>query len=153
MTTLVLALLFATRAETADDLRIKRVLADFRTMAAAIEAYSSDYQSYPQVRTMTELANVLDPKYVRGLRTKDPWGTEYRYKLSDDGQHYRLVCAGSDTKFEKSWEKMTADGPRQQLSNDAASDIVYQDGTFRVVPEGFERAFTMREVRRVVPFQ
>ena len=148
-----LALLLAAQAETADDLKIKRVIADFRTMAAAVEAFRSDNQNLPRAATVAELRDQIEPTYVRGLRTKDPWGTEYRYLLSADGKHYRIVCAGSDAKFEKTYEKMTNEGPKQHLSNDAASDLVYQDGTFRIVPEGFERAFTVREIRRVVPFQ
>ena len=47
---------------------------------------------------------------------------------------------------------MKADGPKQQLTPDTSYDIVYQDGSFRVVPEGFEKMFTVREQRRVVPF-
>ena len=66
---------------------------------------------------------------------------------------YRIVCAGSDGKFEKAYEKMKAEAPKQQLSPDATYDIVYQDNSFRVVPEGFEKAFTMHEMKRVVPFQ
>lgn len=153
MRVLALALLLAAQADTAEELKIKRVLADFRTLAAAVEAFAGDNQNYPKATTINELRDQIEPTYVRGLHTKDPWGTEYRYTLSADGKHYRIVCAGSDAKFEKTYEKMTADGPKQQLSNDAASDIVYQDGSFRIVPEGFERAFTVKEIRRVVPFQ
>ena len=153
MRALALAVLLAAQTESPDDLKIKRVLADFRTMAAAVEAYRNDRQQLPPATSITELRGLLDPNYVRGLKIADPWGTEYRYILTADGKHYRFVCAGSDAKFEKSHEKMTAEGPKQQLSNDAASDIVYQDGSFRIVPEGFERAFTQREIRRVVPFQ
>lgn len=153
MRVLALALLLAAQADTAEDLKIKRVLADFRTIAAAVHAFNNDNQNYPRATSISELRDQLEPTYVRGLRIKDPWGTEYRYLLSADGKHYRIVCAGSDTKFEKAYEKMTAEGPKQQLSNDAASDIVYQDGSFRIVPEGYERAFTQREIRRVVPFQ
>ena len=153
MRALVLAILLAQSADTPDNLKMKRVLADFRTMAAAIEAYRNDNQEVPRAATITELRDRIEPTYVRGLRIHDPWGTEYRYLTTADNKHYRLVCAGSDTKFEKAYEKMTADGPKQQLSNDAASDVVYQDGKFRIVPEGFESAFSKREVQRVVPFQ
>jgi hypothetical protein len=153
MRAIALALLLATQSENPESLKIKRELADIRTIASAVEAYRNDNQNLPRAANVTELRGFLDPQYVRGLRIQDPWGTEYRYLMTEDGKHYRIVAAGSDTKFEKAHEKMTAEGPKQQLSNDAASDVVYQDGTFRIVPEGFERAFSKKEVQRVVPFQ
>jgi hypothetical protein len=90
---------------------------------------------------------------VQGLHVTDPWGTDYRYAVTDDAHHYRIVSAGSDAKFEKSYEKMKADPPKQQLSPDATYDIVDLDNGFRVVPEGFEKAFTQHEIRKAVPFQ
>ncbi len=140
-------------ADEAEQLKIKRVLADFRTMAAAVEAYAGEHHEYPRAASIQELRGALDPRYVQGLHVTDPWGTEYRYAVTDDARHYRMVCAGSDLKFEKTYDKMKADPPKQQLSPDATYDIVYQDNGFRVVPEGFEKAFTQHEIRRVVPFQ
>jgi hypothetical protein len=153
MMPLLLALLLLSTADEAEQLKIKRVLADMRTMAAAVEAYAGENNSYPQATTAVELRGVLDPRYVQGLHITDPWGTDYRYAITADGRHYRIVCAGSDAKFEKAYEKMKAEAPKQQLSPDATYDIVYQDNSFRVVPEGFEKAFTLHETRRVVPFQ
>ena len=144
---LCLALLAAIGDE--DQLKVKRAIAEMRTMAAAIEAYAGENGRYPAVPALRES---LDPRYVQRMHVTDPWGTDYRYMLSDDGKHYRIVCAGSDAKFEKAWERMKDDPPKQQLSIDAASDLVYQDNGFRVVPEGFEKAFTVHEQRRVVPF-
>jgi hypothetical protein len=149
----LLALLLLSTADDAEQLKIKRVIADLRTMASAVEAYARENKSFPQAATAVELRGLLDPRYVQGLHISDPWGTDYRYAITADGQHYRIVCAGSDAKFEKTYEKMKAEPPKQQLSPDATYDIVYQDNAFRVVPEGFEKAFTLREVRRVVPFQ
>lgn len=152
MSLILAVLLLATATDEGDQLKIKRVLADFRTMAAAVEAYAGEHKAYPRAATIGDLKAALDPRYVQGLRASDPWGTDYRYAVTDDGHHYRFVCAGSDAKFEKTYDKMKTDPPRQQLSPDSSYDIVYQDGAFRVVPEGFEKAFTQREVRRVVPF-
>ena len=147
-------LLLLATSDEAEQMKIRRVLADVRTMAAAVEAYSHEHSNgYPRAATIADLKSALDPRYVQGLHVADPWGTNYRYITTDDAHHYRIVCAGSDAKFEKTYEKMKADPPKQQLSPDATYDIVYQDGAFRVVPEGFEKAFTQREQRRVVPFQ
>lgn len=152
MRALVLVVLLAA-IEDGDQPKIKRVIADMRTMAAAVEAYAGERGAYPRAANMTELRAALDPQYVQGLHVTDPWTNEYRYLITDDGKHYRIVCAGADGKFERAWEKMKAEPPKQQLSIDAASDLVYQDNGFRVVPEGFEKAFTVHEQRRVVPFQ
>lgn len=151
MHVLAILLLLAT-ADEGQQMKVNRVLVDFRTMGAAIEAYAEEHHEYPRAKSIAELKAALDPRYVQGMHTADPWGTDYRYFVTDDAKHYRFVSAGSDAKFEKTHEKMKADGPKQQLTPDASYDIVYQDGTFRVVPEGFEKAFTMREQRRVVPF-
>ena len=147
-----LILILLATADQAEEQKIKRVLADFRTMAAAVEAYAGEHSEYPRAATIQQLREALDPRYVQGLHITDPWGTDYRYIATDDAHHYRMVCAGSDAKFEKTFEKMKADPPKQQLSPDATYDIVYQDSAFRVVPEGFEKAFTQHEERRVVPF-
>jgi hypothetical protein len=149
----LLVMLLAT-ADESEQLKIKRAIADLKTMASAIDAYAGENGGgYPQAATATELRGFLDPRYVQGLHITDPWGTEYRYIATPDGKHYRIVCAGSDAKFEKTYEKMKPEPPKQQLSPDSTYDIVYQDKAFRVVPEGFEKAFTMHEMRRVVPFQ
>lgn len=152
MRVLVALLLLAT-ADEAGQLKVKRVISDMRTMAAAVEAYAGENGSYPQAATALELRSIVDPRYVQGLRITDPWGTDYHFMVTPDGKHYRIVCAGSDAKFEKTFEKMKPEAPKQQLSPDATYDIVYQDNSFRVVPEGFEKAFTMHEMKRVVPFQ
>ena len=148
----LLLVLLMVAADEGEQLKVKRVLAEMRTMAAAVEAYANEHGAVPRAATMAELKEAVDPRYVQGLHITDPWGTDYRYAATDDGKHYRIICAGSDAKFEKAYDKMKADAPKQQLSPDATYDIVYQDGAFRVVPEGFERAFTLHEERRVVPF-
>jgi hypothetical protein len=148
---LLLALLAA--IDESESLKVKRALSDLRTMASAIEAYAHENNDgYPRAANMAELRTSLDPRYVQGLRISDPWGNDYSYLVTDDAHHYRIVCAGSDAKFEKAYQKMKADAPKQQLSPDATYDIVYQDGAFRVVPEGFEKAFTQHEMKRTVPF-
>lgn len=149
----VLAILLLLGAmDEMEEMKVYRVVADLRVMATAVEAYSEEHHALPRAQTIEDLRAALDPRYVQGLRIADPWGTKYKYMVSDDGKHYRIICAGSDAKFEKTYDKMKADGPKQQLTPDATYDIVYQDGTFRVVPEGFEKELTRREVRRVVPF-
>lgn len=152
MRVLLLAALLAAIDE-GEQLKIKRVLSDFRSLASAVEAYAREKGAFPRVATIAELRGELDPRYVQGLHVTDPWGNDYRYYATEDGKHYRIVGAGSDAKFEKTYEKMKADPPKQQLSPDATYDLVYQDGAFRVVPEGFEKAFTQsREMKRTVPF-
>ena len=75
----VLAILLLLAApDDAQQLKVNRVLVDFRTMAAAIEAYGEEHQGYPRAKSMAELKAALDPQYVQGMRTADPWGTDYR---------------------------------------------------------------------------
>src|ERR1041385_1722003 len=81
---------------------VKRTMADMRSLATASEAYGTDYNKYPDAKTLAELANAIAPTYIRVVPEKDGWGTPFAYFVSADHQTYRFVSAGPDRKFDPS---------------------------------------------------
>lgn len=117
----------------------RRTMADIRTIATAIEAWSidSDDQTYPR-GDYASLEALLVPDYLAAMPDRDMWGTPYAYTTSPDGAHYRIVSAGSDTIFE--WDsrniKVDEDGEVGELRyrEHLEDDIIYADGRFLQLP-------------------
>ena len=115
----------------------KKAWADIRNIATACEVYATDENHYPKATTMNELRKLLEPTYIRMLPLRDPWGHEYVYRVSADGEHYRIVSAGADGRFDRSSE-VIVDVPEHAPIRAAKSldeDIIYQDGRLVQAPE------------------
>lgn len=116
----------------------RRTMADLRSVATATEAYATDTNKYPQVRSYEDLGPILSPTYIRTMPDKDGWGTPYMYVASPDGQHYRFVSAGADKKFD--WNATTIEALPENFqgkpTDDPNADIIYQDGQFVQYPSG-----------------
>jgi len=116
----------------------EQTMKDLRSVATAIESYATDVNHYPKVLSYSELKAILSPTYIRNFPEKDAWGTAYRYSVSNDGEHYRLVSAGSDHQFEGGSDMIATfdEKTRPPLIRSAslASDIIYQDGGFVQAP-------------------
>jgi len=116
----------------------EKTMSDLRAVATAIEAYATDTNSYPKVASYSDLKPILSPTYIRNFPEKDGWGTAYRYSASTDGQHYRLVSAGSDHQFEGGSDMVAMFDEKSRPpvihSPSLASDIIYQDGGFVQMP-------------------
>jgi hypothetical protein len=118
------------REERAREPKWKQTLADLRTLATATEAWSTDYNRYPDARNITELAEEIEPTYIRTTPLKDAWGNEFAYIVSSDHQQYRFVSAGEDGKFEWDSRKIETlpEGFSGTATDDPAADIIYQNG-------------------------
>jgi hypothetical protein len=101
--------------------KIKRTLADIRSLATALEARATDENSYPSVKTLAEVEKLVSPTYIRVMPRVDAWGHELFY--TGGGDHYRLVSAGPDGKFSEASRKMSA-------KSGFGDDIVYENGAF-----------------------
>lgn len=118
-----------------------RAMSDLRSLAVAAEAYATDENHYPKASSMKELAAIVSPTYIRTVPEKDPWGGEYRYYVSSDLQHYRIVSGGNDHSIEGSSaviESIPAKTATVLLDRDGA-DLIYQDGQFVQLPKDTER--------------
>jgi uncharacterized protein DUF2059/type II secretion system (T2SS) protein G len=114
----------------------KRTMDDLRAIATAAEAYATDENKYPAVRSYDDLGIVLSPTYIRTLPPADAWGTPFAYLVSADRQHYRFVSAGADQRFEPE-SLLIEDVPAEfqgRLTAGQDADIIFQDGTFVQFP-------------------
>ncbi len=118
----------------------KRTMADIRTIATALEARATDVNEYPAVRTLDELAPLLEPTYVKPMPRKDGYRNAFRYEAwrespkSRGPDHYAIGSAGHDWKFEKS-------SLRQYTSRTTTNfdcDLVYRNGEWISYPEGVQ---------------
>lgn len=116
----------------------RRTMADMRSVATAIEAYATDRDDSTYPRGEYEaLGRQLVPVYMKTIPAKDMWGTPFAYVVSADGQHYRIVSAGADLKFEpESLRVVAAAGKRpvEVSAKDPVADIIYEDGMFMQYP-------------------
>ena len=111
-----------------------KTMEDMRVIATAAEAYATDNNRYPAAASMEELRAFLEPTYVRTLPMKDSWGNAFVWRISPDGQHYRILSAGADGRLSFDSEVIDVNAqPKQSDSLD--EDIVYQDGTFLRFPK------------------
>jgi hypothetical protein len=101
--------------------KMRRTLADVRTLATALEALATDTNKYPTVKTLDELAKLLSPVYVLHMPRLDAWGHEYLYL--GDPEHYRIVSGGPDGKI-------TEASRQRSVKSGFGDDIVYEDGAF-----------------------
>ncbi len=116
----------------------KRSMADMRTIATAVEAYSTDQNHYPEVSSVSDLSSALVPKYVKSVPTLDGWETQFRYECWPAGacETYAIGSAGADKTFEHdSLQEYTPFTKTTDFDN----DIVFSTGTFVQYPEGVQQ--------------
>jgi general secretion pathway protein G len=106
----------------------KRTMADIRSIGTAIESYAVDTNRYPTSASISALASVLQPGYIRTLPTTDGWKNTLVYTPSA-GTGYTLGSGGKDGGA------LTVIGPGGGTTsfNDA---IIFIDGSFVQFPEG-----------------
>ncbi len=70
-----------------------------KSIQTAVEAYGVAHNVFPKATAMAELRALIEPAYIRTTPMTDDWGTEFKYVVSADGQHYKIISAGSDRAF------------------------------------------------------
>ena len=118
----------------------KRTMADIRDIAVAWESRASEYTRYsPTGYTLlgsslsnSALTGMLSPTYMRTVPQTDGWGTPYTILLdaASNAQRYQIISYGRDILVSSG----TPDGPTTSFD----CDIVYQNGTFQLYPEGVQ---------------
>ncbi len=113
-----------------------RSMADLRTIATAVEAYATDHNAYPSVRTIDELAPLLEPTYTKSLPRVDGWEKAFFYEpiqCAPACAGYRLASAGKNGTL----ERPLADYEEGFVATaDDDADIVFGNGEFIRAPEG-----------------
>ena len=121
----------------------KRTMADMRSVATAWESRAVDYNRYnaagysalTNTITQAQLEQILSPTYVRDMPNRDGWGRPWAMTMDQPlnsatrAQRYQVISYG-------------ADGVAQAASTGATTnfdcDIVYENGSFIVYPEGVQ---------------
>ncbi len=124
--------------------RQKRTMADMRSLALGIEAYSTDHNRYPSAAgfalpsgltlptaTLGVVLPSLSPTYLRTVPLKDGWNSWFTYGASDDRADYVLRSNGADGLAEAN--------PAYGISTSYNADIILLDGAFVQFPEGLQK--------------
>lgn len=112
--------------------RQKRTMADIRSIATAVEAYTVDNNFYPKVTTtLTDLRYYLEPTYIRRVPPNDGWNNPVGWIGDTQGNAYTLWSGGRDKNTIFTWQ---SGGPTTNFND----DIVYAVGSFVQWPEGVQ---------------
>lgn len=109
-------------------------LGSIRTLQTAVEAYAVDHGSYPDARSMDELALLVTPVYVRAFPREDGWGWPIDYRRLGVGrdQHFYIRSPGADGLLEHESPADYEGGPVEGFER----DIVFTTGRRPQFPEG-----------------
>jgi type II secretion system protein G len=124
----------------------KRTMADIRTIAGAWEAREVDLTRYNAAGWSTlgypvefsGLQSALSPTYLRELPRLDGWGTPWTISTNESwgdqkrAHAYQIVSGGRDGTITPT----SYYGPTTNFD----CDIVYQEGSFVLYPEGVQAA-------------
>ncbi len=120
-------------------LKLKLVMEDMFSLRDTIEDMGPPWPAVLGTDT-AQLVNRLKsrrvpPAYRRSVPSMDPWGTRYRLFVNADTGTYKIVCAGSDRRFEAANLGITAQDRDQvvgrqpvQRSSTLKDDIVFISG-------------------------
>src|SRR5687767_14584715 len=123
--------------------RQKRTMADMRTIATAWEARATDNSRYNAAGyaplavsiPLSELEALINPTWIRTVPDRDGWGnrwqfrTEYAVISSNNAQRYQIISYGADG---------SADESTIGVTTNFDCDLVYENGSFVVYPEGVQ---------------
>lgn len=109
-----LSLLYWNRQQQANKRLMARqqsAVKELRMLATGLESFRADMGRYPTVKegleSLTNRAKIANPgsfadahqwqgPYVGGRYELDPWGNDYQYKVSEDGQSFELSSDGPE---------------------------------------------------------
>ena len=112
--------------------RQKRTMADIRSIATAIEAYSVDFNFYPRVSITqpTQIDSYITPTFIKRLPLTDGWNQTLALFMDGTGQSYTIQSAAKGGGLEGT--------PTGGLKTDFGDDIVFSNGQFYQWPEGMQ---------------
>jgi type II secretion system protein G len=124
--------------------RQKRTMGDMRTLALAIESYSTDFNRYPAASgfalpsglslpgaTLETIAPQLTPTYIKMVPMKDGWNSWFTYGASPSQFDYIVRSNGADGAPEPA--------PAYGATHLFESDIILLDGAFVQYPDGLQK--------------
>lgn len=110
-----------------DKSKQKRSMADLRTIASAVEAYSTDNAMYPVgVNDWPSLKTIINPHFMKSPPDTDAWSWTWDVS-SVTGYDYTVSSLGKDG---------AADGHPGGATTSFDCDIVFSSGRFFQWPQG-----------------
>ena len=103
----------------------KRTMADIRSIATAVEAYSVDNTTYPIAADVSSLALSLEPTYLDTIPPLDGWN--HPFVIDSVALRYTIGSAGRN-----GGSLVYVGGPTSDLTD----SIVFSNGRFAQWPEG-----------------
>jgi len=107
---------------------VKRTMADMRSIGTAVEAYSTDFNTYPQASNMDELAKLLEPVYIKEMPRKDGWRYPFRYEVVGKGKDSSYYIGSSGRGG--AWQKAHLAEYTKHQNQSTSDDIVWHNGEF-----------------------
>lgn len=104
----------------------KRTMVDMRTIATAVEAYSTDWTMYPPITNIAALRGYVSPTYVKAMPQIDGWANTLIYATANGNTSYTITSYGRDG----------AAGFTPGIITNFNQDIVFADGQFLSYPDG-----------------
>ncbi|HJQ99322.1 MAG TPA: type II secretion system protein GspG [Candidatus Polarisedimenticolaceae bacterium] len=74
--------------------KLKRDVADMRSIATCMEQYAAENKQYPTTDSIEGLAALLAPRYIRSLPTRDYWNNAFQ--IHSSATSYTLYSLGKD---------------------------------------------------------
>lgn len=113
--------------------KVKATMADMKTLSIAIDAYIVDHKAAPVGKTLAEIKDKLQPKYIKEIAMKDAWGNDFQYTHGEAAKkaEYAIGSGGRDVVF-NGWEQTEC----YTVSDihDFDKDIIIANGKFIYCP-------------------
>jgi len=112
----------------------KATMGDMKIIGMAIKLYIDDHGKAPEGNTLLEIADELQPFYIKTLPTKDGWGNDFHYRhgAGDKQKEFAIASGGRGGVFD-GWEQS---GVYIVTSmNGFEKDIIFTDGKFTYGPK------------------
>jgi type II secretory pathway pseudopilin PulG len=121
----------------------KQTMKDLRSIGTAVEVYQIDFNTYPICNDIDELAEFLQPNYMRMVPKLDGWRNPFLYEVRNGGEDYCLISRGRDGVQDILIpDKFDIYSFNIKLFDGFDHDIVFCDGQFTRypgVPEKFKK--------------
>jgi general secretion pathway protein G len=108
----------------------KRTMADMRSIGTAVESYAIDNNIYPTSAGITNLAQDVQPLYIKILPQNDGWGSTFQYQVDATGSQYTVISYAKNG---------SSDGYTGGQTGTFNADIYFVNGQFTQWPEGAQQ--------------
>jgi len=111
----------------------KATMADMKALAMAIDAYIVDHKSAPVGKTLADIQDKLQPKYIKEMPMKDAWGNDFQYSHGAAAKkaEYAVGSGGRDGVF-NGWEQAQCYAVKD--IKDFDNDLIIANGKFTCCP-------------------